>query len=213
MEMKRKPILKKIRSIVLMISIVALLITSAVGLLSMLMIKSESEMALTDQMEQNLHNIVSSKADLAHSELGRYSGYIKEFAEYANWLYRHPESFVAKPVLPPDAQNAGAYSMQRYLTSEKIALEQIESEIALLGNLEQIWYPVISANSDMITTIYYVLCLSVLAYLFFNGNITLAIVSATIVICGGFLSLTRKGLKFVNFKFSKYLAKYILQFR
>ena len=154
MEMKRQPIQKKIRSVVLMISIVSLLLTSAVGLLSMLMIKSESEMALTSQMEQNLSNIVSSKADLAHSELGRYSGYINEFAEYANWLYKHPESFVAKPVLPPDAKNAGSYSMQRYLTSEKISLEQVESEIALLGNLEQMWYPVISANSDMITTIY-----------------------------------------------------------
>lgn len=154
MEMKRQPILKKIRSIVLLISIIALLLTSAVGLLSMLMIKSESEMALTDQMELNLNNIVSSKADLAHSELSRYSGYIREFADYANWLYAHPESFVAKPVLPPDAQNAGTFSMQRYLTSDKISLDQIESELALLGNLEQIWHPVISANSEMITTIY-----------------------------------------------------------
>lgn len=154
MEMKRQPILKKIRSIVLLISIIALLLTSAVGLLSMLMIKSESERALTDQMELNLNNIVSSKADLAHSELSRYSGYISEFADYANWLYAHPESFVGKPVLPPDAQNAGTFSMQRYLTSDKISLDQIESELALLGNLEQIWHPVISANSEMITTIY-----------------------------------------------------------
>ena len=154
MEMKRKPIRKKIQSIVLLISIIALALTSIVGLFSMLMIKSDSEVALTNQMEQNLNNIVSDKAALADSELGKFSGYIKEFADYANWLYEHPDDFVDKEVLPPDAKNAGKYSMQRYLTTENISFDSIKTELSLLGNLEQIWNPVISANSEMITTIY-----------------------------------------------------------
>ena len=154
MEMKRKPIRKKIQSIVLLISIIALVLTSVVGLFSMLMIKSDSEIALTNQMEQNLNNIVSDKAALADSELGKFSGYIKEFADYANWLYQHPDSFVDKDVLPPDAKNAGKFSMQRYLTTENISVDSIKNELSLLGNLEQIWNPVISANSEMITTIY-----------------------------------------------------------
>ena len=154
MEMKRKPIRKKIQSIVLLISIIALVLTSVVGLFSMLMIKSDSEIALTNQMEQNLNNIVSDKAALADSELGKFSGYIKEFADYANWLYKHPDSFVDKEVLPPDAKNAGKFSMQRYLTTENISVDCIKNELSLLGNLEQIWNPVISANSEMITTIY-----------------------------------------------------------
>ena len=154
MEMKRKPIRKKIQAIVLLISIIALVLTSVVGLFSMLMIKSDSEVALTNQMEQNLNNIVSDKAALADSELGKFSGYIKEFADYANWLYKHPDSFVDKEVLPPDAKNAGKFSMQRYLTTENISIDSIKNELSLLGNLEQIWNPVISANSEMITTIY-----------------------------------------------------------
>ena len=154
MEMKRKPIRKKIQSIVLLISIIALVLTTVVGLFSMLMIKSDSEVALTNQMEQNLNNIVSDKAALADSELGKFSGYIKEFADYANWLYKHPDSFVDKEVLPPDAKNAGKFSMQRYLTTENISIDSIKNELSLLGNLEQIWNPVISANSEMITTIY-----------------------------------------------------------
>ena len=154
MEMKRKPIRKKIQSIVLLISIIALVLTSVVGLFSMLMIKSDSEIALTNQMEQNLNNIVSDKAALADSELGKFSGYIKEFADYANWLYKHPDSFVDKEVLPPDAKNAGKFSMQRYLTTENISIDSIKNELSLLGNLEQIWNPVISANSEMITTMY-----------------------------------------------------------
>lgn len=154
MNTKRKPIRKKIQAIVLLISIIALLLTSVIGIFSMLKIKSDSETALVNQMEQNLNNIVKSKADLADSELGKFSGYIKEFADYTNWLYRYEDCFVKKEVLPPDKENAGVFSMQRYLANEGIFLDDVISEVELLGNLEQIWYPAISANSDMITTIY-----------------------------------------------------------
>ena len=64
--------------------IIALLLTSAVGLLSMLMIKSESEMALTDQMELNLNNIVNLILDfdgvtfMDSSGIGMIAGRYKE---------------------------------------------------------------------------------------------------------------------------------------
>ena len=51
MEKKRKPIRNKVRSIVLVISLVSLLITSTMGVLSMILIKSDSEDALIRQME------------------------------------------------------------------------------------------------------------------------------------------------------------------
>ncbi len=49
--------------------------------------------------------------------------------------------------------------------------------------------------SDSITSLYIITCLSTLAYLFFNGNITLAIVSATAVIISSFLN---EGTQLVN---------------
>lgn len=49
--------------------------------------------------------------------------------------------------------------------------------------------------SDTITSIYIISCLSILAYLFFNGSVTLAVVSAAAVITSGFLN---EGTQLIN---------------
>lgn len=154
MQGKRHPIRKQVQTIVLLISVVSLLLTSTVGLFSMLKIKDESEAALVSQMEQNLNNIVSNKASLANEALSKFSGYVGDFAAYIHTLYTNPDAYVPKEVLPPDAENSGIYSMQRYLATEDIAYEDVADEISLLGNLEHIWAPVIEDNSDLISTIY-----------------------------------------------------------
>ncbi|MDD6051701.1 MAG: SpoIIE family protein phosphatase [Clostridiales bacterium] len=154
MEQKRQPIRKKVQRIVLLISVAGLLLTSAVGLFSMLRIKGDSENALIRQMNQNLLNIVKDKADLADSELGKYAAYIRDFAAYIHGLYLQPEDYVQREVLPPDAGNAGVCSMQRYLVSPEVSVEATAQERKLLGNLEQVWAPALSGSKDMITTIY-----------------------------------------------------------
>ena len=154
MEKKRQPIRKKVQKIVLLISVAGLLLTSTVGLFSMLQIKGDSEDALIRQMNQNLLNIVRDKADLADSELGKYADTIRGFSSYIHGLYRNPNQYVQREVLPPDAANAGILSMQRYLANTEISLEDTAQERSLLGNLEQIWAPVFSTSGDMITTIY-----------------------------------------------------------
>lgn len=154
MEMKRKPIRRRVQLMVLLISLAALIITSSVGLVSMLGIRQDSQTALVSQMEQNLRNIVTSKASLADSELGRYADYIGDFASYIQRLYEEPDAVLPREVLPPDAVNANVYSMQRYLVSEEVAYEDVAEEIALLGNLESVWKPVVEDNTDIISTIY-----------------------------------------------------------
>lgn len=154
MEMKRKPIRRRVQLMVLLISLAALIITSSVGLVSMLGIRQDSQTALVSQMEQNLRNIVTSKASLADSELGRYADYIGDFASYIQRLYEEPDAVLPHEVLPPDAVNANVYSMQRYLVSEEVAYEDVAEEIALLGNLESVWKPVVEDNTDIISTIY-----------------------------------------------------------
>ena len=113
MEQKRQPIRKKVQKIVLLISVAGLLLTSAVGLFSMLRIKGDSENALIRQMNQNLLNVVKDKADLADSELGKYADYIRDFSSYIHDLYQHPEDYVQREVFPPDAASAGVCTMQR----------------------------------------------------------------------------------------------------
>ena len=169
MDKKRRPIRKKVQMMVLAISIAALLLTSVISVFSMMKIQSNvlsagkslgytaaknGEDALLAQMEQNLLDIVSSKAKLADSELGGFSGYIGQFAAYAERLYSSPSGFVPVEVLPPDKENVNKLTMQRYLAKENIVLADIHDEIKLLGNLEYVFNPVITAEKEMITSIY-----------------------------------------------------------
>ena len=152
--MKRRPIRTKVQNMVLMISIVALLITSAVGIVSMMRIQKDSESALTSQMEQNLDTITRNKATLADSELGKFSGYVQNFADYIHGLYTNPAGYVNHEVLPPKEENAGVFVIQRTLRDKAVNVSEVMEEMNLLGNLEQIWAPVLLSNKGVITVIY-----------------------------------------------------------
>lgn len=151
--MRKSTIKRKVRAVVLYISVTALIIMGAVGILGMNQIKDDSETALIRQMEQNLGSITDDKADLAESILGRYAGYIQNFAEFIHGLYASPDYYLPHEVMPPKIENSGILAMQRVL-DPSADVNALKSEISLLGNLRQIWDPIITANSDVITSIY-----------------------------------------------------------
>ncbi len=152
--MKRYPIRSKVQRMVLAISFAALVITSAAGIISMLLIRSDSEKALIQQTEQNLRTITTSKAELADSELGKYSDYVQNFADYIHDLYENPSGYVPHEVLPPKEENAGVFIIQRTLRDKNTSIDSVKDELFLLGNLEQVWAPVLMSNKGVITTIY-----------------------------------------------------------
>lgn len=153
-EKQRVPIRKRVRGMMLFIITVALLITSLVGVVSMFRIRKESERSLIERMESNLSNVAESKARLADAEFDRYEDQVVEFADYINGLYLDPEDYKEKEILPPDKANGGVYSIQRGLRTEDVKYEDVADEVKLLGNLEQIFRPVINGDSEVITTIY-----------------------------------------------------------
>ena len=147
----------------------ALLVTTAVGIISMLRLRGQvlasalelgdaaalgSGQALLEQTEQNLLDIVSSKASLADAQLDRFSNYAEVFASYINALYREPDKVLPVQVLPPDAANKDILTMQRNLVDTSTAYRDVADEISLLGNVHQVFDPVIRAEQAMITTIY-----------------------------------------------------------
>ncbi|MBQ7545242.1 MAG: SpoIIE family protein phosphatase [Synergistaceae bacterium] len=152
--LKRLPIRKKIQRMVMAISIAALIVTSSAGIVSMMRIQGDSESALIHQMEQNLRTIIEDKARFADSELSKYAGYLLNCAEYARDLYRNPSNYAAKNVRPPLMENAGVFAMQRFLENPDISFEAVSDEVTLLGNLEQVFDPIIRHNSSIVTTIY-----------------------------------------------------------
>ena len=110
--MSKSTIRKKVQAIVLYISVIALIITGAVGIVGMVRIQYDSEVALTDQMKKNLYNTAVDKASFIDSVLKYYSSYAEDFARYIHGLYVSSGDYMPVEVLPSDSANAGKYTMQ-----------------------------------------------------------------------------------------------------
>ena len=154
MNEERKPIRQRVRTIVFLVSVITLTLACAVGVYSMLAIRDGSSKALKSQLEINLSNSIADKAALADAQFGRFSEYINNFAANIHDFYVHPEYYVNREVLPPDAANQGVLAMQRYLRDGSIQLADVEKELMLLGNLETDWSAAMAQNENIITTIY-----------------------------------------------------------
>ena len=150
----RQPIRQKLQRMMLLISMLALVVTSVAGILSMIRIQNDSEHALTDQMEINLKDIVSDRAALADSELQKYSGYIKNFADSIHEIYLNPDKHVKYDVEPPREANRGVIVLQRSLKNPDIKIEDIYDELGLLASVSPFWDTVLRNNQNLIGTIY-----------------------------------------------------------
>ena len=154
MAQRKSSIKKRIQKMVLQISIAAILLTSVVGIITMMNIRRVSERALLTQMENAMGDVTRNRAQRADLQLNVYASYISRCVSYIESLYAAPQTFAKRPVLPPDASKKGVYSMQRYPVSKDIRLTAIADELALLGNLESLWLPMMKMDGAMITTIY-----------------------------------------------------------
>ena len=80
-EKKRKTIRHKVNFIVLKITMTSLLLTSLIGVFSMLRIQKKSKIALLNQTVQKLHAFSEGKAKLADSELGKFLDCTTQFSD------------------------------------------------------------------------------------------------------------------------------------
>ena len=154
MDPKRTSIKSRMQQMVLQISIAAILLTSIVGIVTMLKIRKVSEDALLLQMENAMRDVTSNRAQRADLQLNVFTGYISRCVSYIEALYNSPQNYAKRPVLPPDASRKGVYSMQRYPASKDVKLTAIADELALLGNLESVWFPMMEKDGAIITTVY-----------------------------------------------------------
>ncbi len=169
MNKKRNSIRTRLRRMVLILCVTSLAVSGAVGLTGLFTVRGRvlsdsrdlggtaaqtSADALLSQMKQNLLRVVTDNASLADVELGRFREQVEMFALYISGLYEHPQQYVPHDVPIPDAANAGVNTMQRVLATEDVKVPDILDEMELLGNVEQIFDPVISENPDTIATIY-----------------------------------------------------------
>ena len=156
MSEKRRPIQRQMNKIVLAIVVLALLLASTAAVGTMLRIRERSRTAVISQMESQLRNIVDSKADMADAELSFYSDTIRMLASSAENMYDNPEHYHQHEVLPPMIANGGVYSMQRYLVSENVTIDDVRDEMLLLGNLEVLFKSIMDSQDATITDLYVV---------------------------------------------------------
>ncbi|MDR1663860.1 MAG: SpoIIE family protein phosphatase [Clostridiales bacterium] len=166
---KRFSIQKKIQMVILVISIIALLLATAVGISSMLNIRREvlagneslgekfgndTEDRSIIEEESAYINEVYDNALLADASFNKFVDYVSMFAKYAESLYAAPGDFVPVDVPPPDKANENILSLQRVLLDESIAAGDVMDELGLLGNLRYVFDPFIRENKQLIATLY-----------------------------------------------------------
>ncbi|MCR5627389.1 MAG: SpoIIE family protein phosphatase [Lachnospiraceae bacterium] len=155
----RRPIRKKVQKVTLAIVLVSVAIVFIVGLIAMYFIKSLGEKALTDQMGNNLEEVVRNKADLAASEFGKFAGYIDFLGDYTEEMYYNKEMLTGigveiNPPLPTTGEDELA--LTRTIANKSVSIKDpvIYDQMLFLSNLEHVFDPIIRENRDIIQTIY-----------------------------------------------------------
>jgi len=114
---------------------------------------SISATAMISELESNTKRQALDKAKLAEQKLATYSDSVVVSARYATALYERAENYPQRKVEFAKAENAGKWAMQLLLANSDVKYEDIQTESELLGNMEDIFAPIVN-NLDNVLTIY-----------------------------------------------------------
>ena len=161
-------ITKKIVTNTIVFSLMTLVISTVIGFLAIYMIRDSavegsenlgekasqiSSGAMIDELEDSITMQVRDKASLAQDKLEGYARSMSLTAEYAASLYRRPYDYPDRNVEYASEENAGKWTMQLLLENESLDYEKMLPEIMLLGNMEDVFSPIVDSYEN-ITTIY-----------------------------------------------------------
>lgn len=151
---KRQSIRSRVQIIVMLISVLALICTSIIGIVSMRSIRNRAADDITSQSRDKLLAQLSDKSELAEETLGKYASDINYFTDYLHRLYVHPEQYVPREIEPTSEKNAGINVIQIAYGSEDVYWDDIKDSAMLLANAEDIFRPIIEEEDSKITAIY-----------------------------------------------------------
>ena len=154
---KRMPIRKRLVYSVLAIAFVAVVIAIAAATAGLMHVRSNSEEALTEQLEDNLLMLVEQKASSADGKLGRYEAIVLFTVDYINEMYEGEETIIewGSYIDSPRATTPeGEYAMTAAYASEDITEEDVMSENLFFSGIEKVWEPIAKGNADLVDTIY-----------------------------------------------------------
>ena len=164
----KRPIKTKILRVFLAVSVTSMLIAGIAAGMTMLNLRNvaletnmvisqnaaeNSEKSLTDQAVSNMRELSGAKARLIDLSLNSSADSLREIGHCINYLYENRDEFNA--VRYPHVKDvpAGRLSLH-WVTAPDIALDEIEDEIYLHGNMRRLYDAIMTVNSD-VSTIYF----------------------------------------------------------
>ncbi len=110
-----------------------------------------SASAMISELENNTMRQAADKAKLAEQKLATYSNAVSVSAKYATALYQRSNDYPRRTVGFASAENAGKWTMQLLLADKNIRYEDIEEESRLLGNMEDVFLPIVGDLNNVLT--------------------------------------------------------------
>lgn len=112
---------------------------------------SISTSAMISELENNTMRQAADKAKLAEQKLATYSNSVTVSAKYATALYQRANDYPRRTVEFAKEENAGKWTMQLLLADENVKYEDIEEESLLLGNMEDVFTPIVDDLNNVLT--------------------------------------------------------------
>ena len=136
---KRLTIKKKVRYLILAITLASVLVVSVAALNFMKRIREASEVAVVEEMKSKVLNLVGEKVNNAEIALEKYTNYLDMLVDLIEMIHANPNHYVKQdiPMRSPDSPKE--YLTQRSFVDENTTVDSVKDEMTLLANLESIW--------------------------------------------------------------------------
>ena len=151
---KRLTIKKKVRYLILAITLASVLVVSVAALNFMKRIREASEVAVVEEMKAKVSNLVGEKVNNAEIALEKYTNYLDMLVDLIEMIHANPNHYVKQdiPMRSPDSPKE--YLTQRSFVDENTTVDSVKDEMTLLANLESIWLPMMKQDGGTIATSY-----------------------------------------------------------
>lgn len=144
----------KLRIVVVIITILAMLIVGVVAVGFMLRIKDGSESLVTSQMRDKVTDLVNEKIASTELSLDYYANYLDMESSLIELIHRNPDKYVKQYIPKRTSDAKKIYMLQRSYETDAVNKEALDDEMALAANLESIWGPMMRKDGGTIATTY-----------------------------------------------------------
>ena len=153
-QLKRRPIEKKIRHDLLVITLVSVLAITLVVEFCFFMLMKSQRVQITEKLQSDMIDITENKAENISIRLEQYAGYTAGCANHIHEMYCNPNHYHPSAVNWADPANDGVFVMQKTLRDLNVDEAAILQEERLLGNLESIFTSMHGSDNDLISMYY-----------------------------------------------------------